>query len=230
MEHVLGDGNCTWRAAHKAARAAGVQVESNWKTLKKRSLRMIQSKLASPQHRAALSEMMTYGAWSMSSTHICLAEYLRCSIQVHTEDACWTFQACDQKQPDATIHLALRDHHCAPAKLLSYTDDETVINPPHVAQGDYPILLAGMERHKRKRTKLIHLYHNALRWDFHIPHDWSRDEVQNELSRCMGLRSDWVTWTWQSNNSLSYRHSDRRPNFDEGTLAHILEIIQQIPS
>eukprot|EP00971_Amphidinium_carterae_P174202 3452656-Amphidinium_carterae.1 len=142
-------------------------------------------KLVHGQDLAGIQQMKTFGAWSSSSTHICLAHYLQTTIYVHTEHKTWAFAPGSERPSRGSINLVIRNQHCDPATCVSSSDrDDTspetcrssttngnkACAPPH--------LLAGMIRPKRKRTKQVILGNGDRQHRLFVPPRPSR--IQNE--------------------------------------------------
>eukprot|EP00971_Amphidinium_carterae_P166858 3306531-Amphidinium_carterae.1 len=115
--HVLGDGNCGWRAAYKALPLHLREQRSlfSWRTLKKRCLNCaLANANLDAKDRTQLRTMRSYGTWSNSATFICLAHYLRLGVLVHSEATCWCFRPMGDSG-DLEMHLSLTREHCSPA-------------------------------------------------------------------------------------------------------------------
>eukprot|EP00971_Amphidinium_carterae_P191969 3809058-Amphidinium_carterae.1 len=135
-------------------------------------------KLVSGDDLPGIQQMKTFGAWSSSSTHICLAHYLQTTIYVHTEHKTWAFAPGGERPSRGSINLVIRNQHCDPATCVSSDCDDTpsetcrsstangckANTPPH--------LLAGMIRPKRKRTQQVILGNGDRQHRLFVPFDW----------------------------------------------------------
>eukprot|EP00971_Amphidinium_carterae_P349081 6490837-Amphidinium_carterae.1 len=230
--HTVGDGNCAWRAVHKAIRMHEHMAPlPTWKKLKKQCVRHLKSKAFARQYERELREMSIQGMWSNSSTYIGLASLLRCEIRVHADTGSWSFCPTSNDLSTPVIHLQIKGSHCCAATLrrtdcAATTHDDCaqdVTKPTHA-----PDLLVGAGRPKRTRTRRVTLEYNASQTHLFVPQSWGRQETIHEVARALGIRGRWAQWTWRGNNlEVS---SIARPEISTPDMNHLRGLVRQLPA
>ena len=104
--HVLGDGNCLWRALKKAGVHQGLCLRS-WQQLKRRTMRTLRRTSQAQYH----THLHRYGDWGDTVALVSVAAVLRYTIEVCISGKVIAF---DPGHSDAILTLGFDKHHFTP--------------------------------------------------------------------------------------------------------------------
>eukprot|EP00971_Amphidinium_carterae_P078220 1547591-Amphidinium_carterae.5 len=114
-KHVLGDGNCTWRALWAAMAVAGCDVPLHWRVLKKKLMKAYN----------VIGEKQLVQGFGTYAAHVGMVAYLaavalyECVVEVHTEHStmCLRTEEADDTVPVVTLMVSWG--HCQPTGSVS---------------------------------------------------------------------------------------------------------------
>eukprot|EP00971_Amphidinium_carterae_P324689 6452911-Amphidinium_carterae.1 len=211
--HTTGDGNCAWRAIHKALKAGHRPsgVEGSWKRLKKRVLAHMSRLPCGDDVKQLVDGMKVMGAWSNKATFIMAAGYLDADVVVDVEGVGYRFGKRERSPynlgTESDVAVAIQNGHCVNVIL-----GECVCRSNGVGARDSKchgsFECAG--KSTRLRTRRVTL-ETSFGQDLHfVPKDWSPEIIEREVAKVWGCRRNWLTWQWD-NWTLAAEHSAERP-------------------